>query len=282
MIPAYRTRSRFPLPANGAYNSTPTYDGSGAIIHPSVVDMGAKWNGYRWWRADTPYPSDRYEDPSIWGSNDRVHWEVPDGLTNPIDPWPGEDIGGFNSDTEMVWDQDREALVVYWRQVRPAPYSTPLWWTASSRDGVTWRHHGVRFNSGMSNTIVKDPAGGWRMLAFGTPGAVYTAPDVLGPWTQSPTPLTGWIDPNGVLPYHGDMIYHKGIWLSMWSSNVPQVFAAASTDGYAWSVTLTPVSQGYRPTLAPSTEPGYIDVWTSSASRYERHPESLWFGLLSQ
>ena len=28
--------------------TTPTYDGSGNVTHPSVVDMGRKWDGYRY------------------------------------------------------------------------------------------------------------------------------------------------------------------------------------------------------------------------------------------
>ena len=59
-----------------------------ATIHPSVVDMGRKFNGYRWWMANTPYPgqSESHENPCIYGSNDRINWYVPAGVVNPIEP----------------------------------------------------------------------------------------------------------------------------------------------------------------------------------------------------
>ena len=95
----------YPTPTSGTACVTPTPDGTGYIIHPSVVDMGPQeWNGFRWWRLDTPYAnqSGAEENPCIYGSNDRINWEVPAGLTNPIDPWPGPAAGlltrarGFN------------------------------------------------------------------------------------------------------------------------------------------------------------------------------------------
>ena len=284
MISAVRRRAEpYPLPPTHAQNTHETYDGSGVIIHPSVVDMGARWNGYRWWRADTPFPSDMHENPSIWGSNDRINWIVPDGLVNPIDPWPGEQINEpawFNSDTEMVWDPYSERLVVHWREAGHRAAFGGKWWAASSRDGVTWLHHGTRFKNGMSNTISLDPeTGGWRMISFGQPPTSWLADDILGPWTPGPA-ITGWRDPDGVYAYHGDVIPYKGVWLSMWSAYVPQGWVAASIDGYTWHRSPNTVMQGYRFTLCPSTEPGFIDMWQSPGSGYSRLHESMWFDLL--
>ena len=49
--------------------TTPTYDGSGQGMHPSVYDAGAgeTWNGHRYWMAMTPYPNNdsTKENPSI-------------------------------------------------------------------------------------------------------------------------------------------------------------------------------------------------------------------------
>ena len=285
MIAGARRRGTetFPLPVSGTGNTHPTYDGSGIIIHPSVVDMGARWNGYRWWRADTPFPSDIHENPSIWGSNDRTTWEVPSGLTNPIDPWPGELTGRgdwFNSDTEMVWDADSNRLVVYWREAGHGALDGGKWWAASSGDGRTWVHHGKCFDTGMSNTIARDPETGvWRMYAFGQPATSYLANNILGPWTPGPA-VTGWQDPSSVHAYHGDVIPYQGVWIAMWSANVPQAWVAASPDGYTWYRSAGSVANGYRFTLCPSTEPGYIDVWQSAGSSYHRIADSTWLDLL--
>ena len=94
--------------------TTPTYDGSGQGIHPSVVYFSTAWNGYKYWMAMTPYPggNDDYENPSILASNDGVSWEVPSGLTNPIEPAP--DTGHY-SDTELVYNDDTDELWCYYR-----------------------------------------------------------------------------------------------------------------------------------------------------------------------
>ena len=60
--------------------------GNDEVIHPSIVDCGAAWNGYRYWQANTPYPGSdsEYELPEIYASNDCVNWVVPAGMVNPI------------------------------------------------------------------------------------------------------------------------------------------------------------------------------------------------------
>lgn len=292
-----RDQEVYPLPASGALCITPTYDGSGNIVHPSVVDMGTRWNGYRWWRADTPYSGANaaaIENPSIWGSNDRLNWEVPAGLTNPIDPWPGEattNYQWYNSDTELVWDPQYRRLVCVWREYEPGYGLT--FWAASSEDGITWTHHPDPLltpaqNQGVvlkSPTIVRAPDGVWRMMTMDgvadvtvMPGTqMWTAPALLGPWTKDTTTPTVFALPDGSGPYHGDMIYHGGVWLAI----VRGVYAAASLDGYVWTVGATPIPgiSSYRPTMLPSTEAGFYDVWTST-NRYHRVPASYWTALL--
>jgi hypothetical protein len=286
MLAATRRRaSAFPLPAHNIVNVVPLIPGPQSIVHPSVVDMGARWNGYRWWRADTPMP-DEYENPSIWASNDRVNWTVPPGLTNPIDPWPGAHINNldwFNSDTELVWDPVGQRLVVFWREVAPPGAK---YFAASSRDGSTWLHHGlvippIASGANLSAGIARDPATGqWRALMFGGSGAVWTAPDVLGPWEFAATP-TGWLSGDPGLAYHGDMIWHDGYWLAIAQTRWLGVLPAISEDGYAWTWGTDPIAGGYRVTMLPSTQPGYFDVWGSEPNRYYRFAQSIWFDLLT-
>ena len=57
-----------------------TYDGSGQVVHPSVLDFGqglvkpgsTSWNGYRYWMAITPFPNGNsdHENPCLYASND--------------------------------------------------------------------------------------------------------------------------------------------------------------------------------------------------------------------
>ncbi len=99
------------------------YEPQDELTHPSVLDMetemnasGARWNGYRYWMAVTPYPggSDPAENPSIFASNDLDTWVVPSEVVNPIVPWP---TYGYNSDPNLAWDPDNETMHLVWRRV---------------------------------------------------------------------------------------------------------------------------------------------------------------------
>lgn len=108
-----------------SYVTTPSHDGTGQACHPCVIDFLTQhginqWNGYRYWMVFTPYSNsnDATEDPNIIASNDGITWVVPVGITNPIDNELGTSVSGkFNNDTDMVYDPDRDCLVVYWREV---------------------------------------------------------------------------------------------------------------------------------------------------------------------
>lgn len=108
-----------------AYNQTPlaiaTPEGSNQPYHPSVVYIPQGWNGYTYWMAETPYPLGkngewsglapyraRWENPCIHASNDGIHWEVPQGASNPIDDLNEDEISqlDFFSDTHLALNGD--------------------------------------------------------------------------------------------------------------------------------------------------------------------------------
>ncbi len=94
------------------YQNTPTYDGSGQAVHPSVVYFERKWHGYKYWMTMTPYPfiNDKYENPSIVVSNDGQNWVVPKGLINPVIPRQPD---GGRFDPNLVYDERKGCLLLY-------------------------------------------------------------------------------------------------------------------------------------------------------------------------
>lgn len=303
----------YPLPAASSTapyaplspNVIPTYDGSGATIHPSVVDLGPDgWNGFRWWLADTPYPNadDDFENPSIFASNDRLNWTVPAGLTNPLagNPASAEFPDAFHSDPELEFDPDTGTLWLWWRL---APQYSPPYMEikcASSTDGSTWTLHGTVLTltetPWASPAIVRMGPGDWRMFLMSGSAATrrWSAPSPLGPWTyvgytSQASQLNGQFR-----QYHGDIIYHDGYWWALRSMPGAYVYAHISADGINWSPQSAGLMGGgwleylYRPTLVPSTEAGYMDVWCSGNADlpggkgvgYSRIPLSVWTDLL--
>jgi|GEM_PF-5004520 hypothetical protein len=105
---------------------TPTYDGSGQSVHPSVLDFKAEygidsWGGFRYWMALTPYPNfnSTLENPSILVSKDGLNWINATGIKNPLAAKPlGFVKDTYNSDPELVYDPDQNILILYWREYR--------------------------------------------------------------------------------------------------------------------------------------------------------------------
>lgn len=294
--PSTSTATAAPWNSSLSPCSIPTPDGTGATIHPSVVDMGYQWHGYRWWMANTPYAGrdDDLENPCIYGSNDRRTWHVPSGLTNPLDPNPGDPW--FHSDPELVFWPERQRLVVIYR--RSATGEAIKFLAQSSADGVTWEQHGIIHQIGLpvygsraSPAIVRVSATLWRMWLWANgETSMWTATNPLGPWTK--------VGVCGYEGWHGDVIWHGGRFITIYSTTGTSGIMSVSTsaNGLSWTpaVQLMASSTGggwdqqlYRPTILPAPESGYVDCWYSAFGPggyapggcgvdYVRLPESVW------
>jgi len=106
---------------------TPTYDRSNQTVHPSVIDFKTEygidtWGGFRYWMALTPYPNfnSSFENPSLLVSPDGLKWNNPPGIKNPLASKPFGILRflsrNYNSDPELVYDQDQNTLILYWRE----------------------------------------------------------------------------------------------------------------------------------------------------------------------
>lgn len=240
--------------------------------HPSVHDFRAPWNGWRYWMAFTPFwqGNESQENPSIAVSNDKVTWVEPEGLMNPIEPrQPGT---SYNSDTELVWDDENEMLWTFWRTVSGAGEHIR---SKHSKDGIVWSDTQEHFiasggdgsiDSSVSPAILKAPGGEWRMYF---PGSFRTAGDLAGPW-DAPRPITytGAAQTN----WHHDVIWHEGQYRMIFDSLSPgRIYPASSDDGINWrvgGVLLSPFyvwERGmYRPTFTPAGDGANYDVWYSN------------------
>lgn len=109
----------------------PTYEGSGACLHPSIIYITNGWNGYPYWMAYTPYPGQNpaFENPSLACSLDGQNWITPPGSTNPVCPKPEE---GFNSDAEIMIDRTGKMWML-WK------YSSSGTCAKFTTDAIHWR-----------------------------------------------------------------------------------------------------------------------------------------------
>lgn len=115
--------ARIPILPNAQQHlRIPTYDGSGQVVHPSVIDFlneyGVEvWSGYRYWMVLTPYPfsQDQYENPSLYASHDGFTWVVPENISNPLITASKIGDRGFLFDPDMIYNPDSDQLWIYYR-----------------------------------------------------------------------------------------------------------------------------------------------------------------------
>lgn len=129
--------------------------------HPSVVYIANGWNGYKYWMAETPYPhysdetGEPWENPHIFCSKDGFTWEVPNGLTNPIDD---KHRAGYNfmSDTHLVFIPATQTLECWYR----GSSATTDIIRKTSIDGVNWSEREIMIresdsaSSGITTRII--------------------------------------------------------------------------------------------------------------------------------
>ena len=307
MIGAGRRRAPV-IPTGAPWNAprhliTPTPDGTGSTVHPSVHDFGSgrKWRGWRYWMAHTPFhlSNDDLENPCILVSNDGYQWVEPAGISNPIYPWP--EGRRFNSDPDLEYDPRSDELVLIYREMQmDGSHETFL---ARSPDGVTWPAKAARLNwvrpSGdidytqmLSPCIIRKAEGEWVLYSIQKgPSTLrrWTATSPEGPWGES-VACTGL--PGG--SWHIDVAWDgsrflaivdmvagasDGLRLGVSTNGTTWTFNPANTLGkvYPWESTQT-----YRPTFTKHEAGDRFRVWYSASGAYSWRigytelPTSLW------
>ncbi len=253
------TPLNFPVPL-----TVPTYDGSGEAVHPDVLWFPARWHGWEYWMAFSPYPRgmQKYENPSIVVSHDGRSWQVPAGMVNPIiNPARRR---SYNSDPDLSYDARNDRLVLLNREVRGGFNLVSM---LTSPDGVSWSAPRTMFrrpNHGMiSPALVLSPTGGatiWYVDAGSKACRKRVTriarQEVSAGALNFSAPDRGWSAPRVVgLVQPGYFIWHLDVsWIAAkqeyWAvypayaakgCGARDLFFARSRDGITWTTYQTPV-----------------------------------------
>lgn len=289
----------------------PTYDGSGEANHPDIAYFPGGWHGWEYWMAFNPYPNgnDGFENPSIIVSHDGINWSVPDGVTNPLVPYP---LTGkaHNSDQDLSYSSSSNSLVMIFREVRDGKniikrlispdgvqWSTPTEIISAPshqlvspalvmRDGkqpVMWV---VDAGTGCSSQTNRVMARRW----LGTPDMAQ-APESSPAWSKA---IVTNLQQPGYIIWHIDVTYvasRKSFWAiyparpagSKECGTGNHLFMARSRDGVHWvtwehpvlSNGVTPWATGtlYRSTMLFDDATQMFRIWLSAGT--DRHFWSL-------
>lgn len=276
----------YAMPTTRPYNVpqpcvTPTYDGSGHALHPSVVDFGPgqSWNGWRYWMAMTPFSGgdEDLENPSILASDDGFTWQVPPGLTNPLavrGAAPGFD---YNSDAELIYHDGK--LWCFWRPANGFvdPLDEALYYRTST-DGVTWtpqQQAGAWYDvpvSYASPSIVRLTDTSWRCF---TNAGVMSATSPGGPWSTLAPYVHGGLA--GRYWWHHSVVWTGSRFWALINNAGDRMWAATSRDGVHWThgpqlLALSSAANDwedsgyYRPHMVAHPDGTKMRVWYSGNS----------------
>ena len=296
----FTTNSVTPLQNAPTYQITPTYEGSGQIVHPGIVYFPGGWNSWKYWLVVTPYPGSNatYENPSILVSNDGASWQVPAGLTNPIAIHTGEPN---LADGELYYDDVSNSLWVYYNQDYVSP-GTLGYRKISDGTGINW---------GAEQTILELPQ---HDLLSQAVLKINTNPTTYGMWyvNTGPGGCTGqsnvveyrtssdgmsWSDPTtlttfsipGYQVWHPEVIYvpSKSEYWALVAAYPngsgcasTSLFFAKSSDGITWTTYGTPAlapgadwdsTEIYRSTFLYDEGTDMLRVWYSALGNSQWH-----------
>ena len=259
-----------------------TYEGSGQVVHPDIVQSPATWLGSRRYLAITPYPGGdaNRENPSIFGGDVLETWRVPSGLTNPVVK-PG--AGGYLSDPDIVYEPDHDELWMYYREVQDKNIIKLV----RSADGVQWSAPAT-VASGPNHTIISPSVvrrgrGNWLMWAVdANVGCTASSTKIVlrrssdGIAWSAPQAVS--LQQQGFAPWHIDVQWipsRSEYWAvynvkTAGSCTTPALYLATSKDGVTWTTYPSPV-------LAAGAIPELEDVVYRSTFEYDAAADAITF-----
>ena len=269
-----------------------TYDGSGQAVHPDVVLPPPDGSTDSPRLAITPYPwgNAGFENPSLYVGDGYDVWSVPVGVSNPI----VRPSGGYLSDPDILWVDDRRELWLFYRQVT----SENEILVARSGDGVRWDAPRVVVRApnhqAVSPTVVRRSASEWLMWSVnaGPVGCSSSRTTVElrrssdGLFWSAPTAVS--LSQNGVFPWHLEVqwIPPLGQYWALFNGKVSgscttdAVYLATSGDGVTWRTYPAPVLRRgaipeladivYRATFSYDAARDLVSIWHSGARHVSR------------
>jgi hypothetical protein len=282
------------VPAPTAVNFG-TYEGSGQVVHPDVVEFADKWNGHRYWTAITPYPNSvaRFENPSLYASDDGDSWQTPVGVTNPL----SSTNRGYLSDPDMVFDSTSGQMRLYYREVqsdlpntKKEKHISDNVWMTTSTNATQWSAPIIVATDSakfvVSPSIVRTPEKSWRMYQVdaGRGGCRAKTTRVVmrrstdgTTWTNSD--VNGLTQP-GYQAWHMDVEYvanRHEYWALVaaypngQSCMSTSLFLLTSKDGLQWTSYAAPV-------LARGAVPEFsAEVYRSTFTYDRNNSVTIWF-----
>lgn len=182
------------------------------------------WNGYKYWMVAAPYPTQggtslpayKYENPTIYVSNDGENFFTPLGIqSNPIFSSIGiADSTSYYADPYIVAAPDNSRLYVLWCWFNKTGVNKSSFLLTESTDGLNWTTPVEILPSTSTTFQPNSPSliwngNGWTIMAIDTRDGTGTF-TVITTRTNGTSPYTGWTAPGAVF---------NGVWTQCTAPN---------------------------------------------------------------
>jgi hypothetical protein len=262
-------------------------------VHPDIACPPALWNGAHCWLIYTPYKNSdpSLENPAVLFATSDTTWRTPEGVRNPIIPYPGL---GYNSDPDHAFDPVTGRLVQVYRVVTDTLNKIMIMSTANAKQ---WTKPVVAFQERahdvVSPSLIIEPdrkAEVWYVKS-GIAGCAATqstvqlrtaTPDEDSGYERShwSAPVTVDLTIPGYVPWHLDVLeLSPGAGYVALIAAFPRgancatsdLWLATSRDGLHWEPNAMPIL--WR-TMATSTTRS-LSTWYRGTMRYDASTDSL-------
>lgn len=224
------------LPSATAYIPLDTtYGKNDKVVHPYVIEFKNLFRGYRYLLCITPYAQESNENPTLFGSNDLLDWQLLTGFLQPI-ATPIDNK--FLSDNGFCYDPLNGMLICYWRESFVGSTGNQINYRAT-RDGIDWTDSALLLEPDpaslhLSPSVLFNPNDGlWHLWIGENEGILrhYTAKHLNNDWTlkATTTALFDW--------WHAEVkwVGDKYVMLVNARNDPSNLYFAVSSDGDTWT-----------------------------------------------
>lgn len=233
--------------AEAALDIQTYYAAQNQATHPNVISFSTPWNGYRYYMAYTPYPYGNgfEENPCLAVSNDLLHWEIPDGMLNPI-ACAEETACDELKDTHLVYREDLNRLEMWYlgRIHSSIRDGGPLYcFRKFSYDAIHWSSYEVMYK--FESLSLASPSIVWENNRYRFWGIYYSDKHIGLYYMESDNGLSWSKLKECSVPeayetqlWHGTVIPTKEgysfVWVGKNGINADRIYYSKSTDGFVF------------------------------------------------
>lgn len=211
------------------------------VVHPHVIEFASEFRGFKYWMALNPYSQGVYENPVIYGSNDKIEWEMLTGFDQPLaSPKTYNYSDAYLSDNFWVYNPLNGELICVWRRTTNVGFGEVYTLEyRSTKDGYTWSEITVMNIPNAGNLYSPSILFDFNTKQF----IMWCADDVSLVGIRTCKTMDGLWSASTQVPFYATGVWHLEVkyigdkYLMLINKRDPDsaFYLAISSDGFNWT-----------------------------------------------